>query len=161
MKSELAAPWVGMRRYLFAATEDEYAAAKARVEPIFEDLYARSYAGAGDHGMRSACEVLAFAFSRGSSEWADRCIVDGLDESKPMAKWTNHEVLAAATLDPELALRVFTERSKYMKLYYVFDMVESLGGGALPAFDAVVPYDSRAKKRLAQARKVAEKVAAL
>jgi hypothetical protein len=161
MKNGTIAPWIGMRRYLFAATEEDYVAAKARAEPVFEGLFAYVYerGSADTHYAKEACEAIAFAFSRGTSEWADRCLEIGFDPKA--ANWADYEVLVGATLDPGLALRAYTERPKYAKLYYVFDMVESLGGEAIPAFDVIEPYDAPARKRLAQARAVAEKVAAL
>jgi hypothetical protein len=151
-------PWIGMRRYLFAATEEDYAAAKARAEPVFEGLFARrGQGGAVGHGERA--QAIAFAFSRGTSEWADRFLSGrgGRGHALPV----HREALAGATLDPELALRAFATQSHWFGFDHVFDMVESLGGEAIPAFDAAEPRKAWARKRLAQAREVAEAVAAL
>ncbi len=151
--------WIGLRRYLFAATPKEYAAARERMEPIFEELYSRCYEGDGPFEVHVQCDGIAFAFSRGSSEWADRCLKVALDNKQIFNRHAG--ALMSATLDPQLALRAATQYTNPMGLYFVFDIVESLGADAIPVLDFFEPRMAPEKKRLAQAKAIAEKVAAL
>ncbi len=153
------APWTGLRRYLFVASEEDYNRAKARVEPIFEELFEGAYSGELSRDMCSSCDGLAFAFSRGSSEWADRCIQTYFDN--PKAYMAQPEALTGATLDAELAHRYFKSRTTSCDLLHVYDMIESLGGDAVDIIELLEPRDSYVKKIAKQALGVAQKVAAL
>lgn len=146
--SDAGAPWYGVRRYLHAASDAAFAQAVARVQPVFE-----RYTGKTDQFERlTQRDYMAFAFDRAG--WADRLLSGYLERDEGLAEGG---ALMAATTDAALAQAVMKKwGGGDTHLYFVFDLVESQGAGALPLLEAQKPYDAPRKKRLAQAVEIAE-----
>jgi hypothetical protein len=66
-------------------------------------------------------------------------------------------MLVAATQDATLALQA-TKNYLWWQLYFVFDMVESLGAEATPILALLTPSGAQDKNRVEQALRLAEKL---
>ncbi len=148
---DVAAFWCGLRRYLLAASDEDYAAAQEYARPAFEAL-----AAATSYDDLRLRDLLAFAFCRDGA-WAAgllRAFVEGAGEVGDI------ELLVAATLDAPLARRALDRYGAGLTFshYYLFDIVESLGAEARPVLEALRGRDGVARKRLEAALEVARRL---
>lgn len=158
------AVWYAIRRYLHAATPDAFAQARRRVEPVMaapvpevrdeaeypsEQAWLEAYEQA--RGIRRAQSHIAFAFDR-ETDWAHRLLRAFLEGGTPLE---DLDVLAAATTDASLLLAVLEKWGGLGSVYFVFDIVESLGARAVPVLDAVRASRAPDRKRVADARAIA------
>lgn len=145
--ADAGAPWYGVRRYLHAASDEAFAQAVARVQPIFDAQQGNK----DDYELLMQRAYMAFAFDRAG--WADRVLRGYLDGAEEL---TEGGALMAATTDAALAREVMKKwGGGDTHLYFAFDVVESQGAAAIDLLSDQKPHDAPRKKRLAQAMEIA------
>lgn len=149
-RADPAAAWYAVRRYLHRADAAAFAAARARVAPAFEraarsDSYDDTY----------AASAMAFAFDRDPA-WALR-LLDGYERGEVAPPRV--DLLAAVCPDAALSQRVAASFGGLREVYFVFDLVETLGAGALPLLATIKATRAPDRRRVATAAAIAAKLA--
>ena len=165
--SDISAPWYALRRYLHRASPQEYATVLSQVEPAFRKLFDATKRGTPvtieSADLRSGRDHIAFAFDR-ETTWATEILADyvtvsvgGMSEQKRSPKLA---LLTAVCADAALSQRsIELYGHPLSNTDHVFDMLETLGAQALPILEGIVPRDAPARKRIAEAVAIAEKLA--
>jgi hypothetical protein len=166
--SDEGAPWYGFRRYMHAASPDAFAGARRRVEPLvsapvpemkpWESYPSEADALAASLRRRSHLLVrdyTAFAFDRDTS-WAHDALRAFVEKGLEPA---NIAVLFAVATDLDLVTSAVKNWGSPGDLYFAYDIVESLGAKSLSVLDRFVASMAKDKKRLADARSIAEALA--
>lgn len=144
--------FAALRRYLFHVDRAEFDATLAAARPIFDALGAARF---DDYEKNKLYCGLAFAFSREPTMICD-AIRAHLADNKHFVIDISQALCVCG--DPELALEYRQRHSgKYDAMYYVFDLVEVLGSGAIPVLEAWETTRAPERKRLASALKIARK----
>lgn len=144
--------FAALRRYLFCVDQAEFDAALDAARPIFDALGAARFED--DEKNELYCGM-AFAFSREPTMIRD-ALRAHLDDNKRAVSDISQALCVCG--DPDLALECRRRYSgKYDAMYSVFDLVETLGSGAIPVLEAWETTRAPERKRLASALKIARK----
>ncbi len=145
-----------LRRHVFELDEPAYASALR----VATELRARVDDSDRDDRM-TMLYVLAFVFSRDGS-WAREHAEDCLDTPK-FASFRGADLLAVSVTDPSQALALTRQSPSWLDPYglnepLLFDIVESLGGGAADVLRAIATDASkdRVRARVAEAITLSE-----
>lgn len=145
--------WYAVRRHAWAASPTSFDSAWSIAKPIYERL--RVEGTVSKWGLVVQRDLMAFAFDRaGAADAHLRAFLDG-----SLGPISAVNAVVAACTDAELASAVVAKRKRLgPEVDFVFDMVESLGAGAVPFLEGLASQvrDKHEKKRIATALEVAQ-----
>jgi hypothetical protein len=150
--SDAAQAWYAVRRYLWKASAEDYARARARCAPAFQALR-----GDLHYDLAKGRDLLAYAFDR-DSDWAQQVLTE---YAAGRIKFANVALLTAVCPDVALSMKAVDQAKQIREVYWVFDMVETLGSASLQLLPRVELRGAVDRKRVEAATAIAEKLKVL